>query len=268
MTDGCRKKIIPIVPPFPTGIRYDVLVHNAGATNGRWGRSREEGNIMRKTTLTMLASVALATALTACGGAGGTGGTVTDTPTDTPIEVEDVVMDDDTEGDDEGTVDTTDDKDNKKTDATDDDSTDDATRLTDDEKEEAKKKAESDGKTVLAGKVVIIDGPDIFEYEGMDPKVMGGKETEEGNTYAILELDEDTKISGMGADGFPREENHDLIGLGHDLPKYDDIKDTASQWKKYEGKRICVAGDAVFPTDVSFPKEGTLHDAELLYVEE
>ena len=129
------------------------------------------------------------------------------------------------------------------------------------------KAAKAEGKTVLTGTVVIVDGPDIFEYEGMDPKVMGGAQSEEGNTYAILELDEDTLISGMGADGFPREEAHDLIGLGHDLPKYDEIKDTASQWKQYEGQRVCVAGDAVFPTDVSFPTEGTLHDAELLYVE-
>lgn len=110
------------------------------------------------------------------------------------------------------------------------------------------KAAKAEGKTVLTGTVVIVDGPDIFEYEGMGLKVMGGAQSEEGNTYAIFEFDEDTLISGMGADGSAREETHDLIGLEHDLPKYDEIEDTASQWKKYEGQRICVVGDAVFPS--------------------
>lgn len=51
------------------------------------------------------------------------------------------------------------------------------------------------------------------------------------------------------------------------MPKYDFIEDTASQWKKYEDKRICVAGEVWFPTDVSFPLTGSISDIEVLYEE-
>lgn len=210
---------------------------------------------MKRTSLALIAAAALATTLAACGG---TGGTVTDATVDEPTEVESTTTD---EKDVEKDAKATDDKDAKVTDEAE------AANLSDAEKEAAKKKAEADGKTVLVGKVVMVDGPDIFKYESIDPSVMGGAQSEAGNTYAVLELDRDTEISGMGADNYPRTETHDHIGLGHDLPKYDEIKDTASQWKAYDGKRVCVAGDAVFPTDVSFPTAGTLHDAEVLYVE-
>lgn len=91
----------------------------------------------------------------------------------------------------------------------------------------------AEGKTVLTGTVVIVDGPDIFEYEGMGPKVMGGAQSEEGNTYVILELDEDTLISGMGADGSARKETHDLIGLGPLLPigTFDCLRGLTTNWQ-------------------------------------
>lgn len=126
--------------------------------------------------------------------------------------------------------------------------------------------AEAEGKTVLVGTVHMIDGPDIFAYEGIDAETLGGADSENGNTYAILELDETATVSGMGADGSPRSgEEVDHIGLGDDLPAYDFAEDTASQWRAYEGKRICVAGDVWFPTDVSFPLSGRMSDAEVLY---
>lgn len=233
---------------------------------------------------TTVTAALLATTLAACAGTGT--GTVDGTVSDGTVVTDDTLTgkkddtftpDDDDEDvtEDDGTYDDEDDEDAKgskkdskkdskkstKKDEADDEDADDA------DHEAAVKAAKAEGKTVLTGTVVMVDGPDIFDYEDIDPSVMGGAQSEAGNTYAILELDEETTISGMGADGFAREETHDLIGLGHDLPKYDEIKDTASQWKKYDGQRVCVAGNAVFPTDVSFPTAGTLHDAELLYVE-
>lgn len=220
---------------------------------------------MRRNAITLLATAALATTLAACGGTGtgSTGSATTDDTTETNSSTTKDEKDTKDEGkgvesDDKGDADS-------KIAGTDDTK---VAAMTDAEKSEARSKAEAAGKTVLTGTVVMVDGPDIFKYENIDPSVMGGAQSEEGNTYAILQLDEETKISGMGADGFAREETHDLIGLGHDLPKYEDIKDTASQWKQYDGQRVCVAGDAVFPTDVSFPTAGTLHDTEVLYAED
>lgn len=226
---------------------------------------------MRRSTLTMLAATALAATLAACGGAGTA---ATDATVDEPAEVEGAATD---EKVDEGDAEEVDGKADEKADEEVDEKADEkigkaagkavADAISEAEREAAVEAAEAEGKTVLVGKVVMVDGPDIFRYESIDPEALGGAGHEEGNTYAILELDGDTTISGMGADNYPRTETHDHIGLGHDLPRYAEIKDTASQWAQYDGMRVCVAGDAVFPTDVSFPTAGTLHDAEVLYVE-
>ena len=218
---------------------------------------------MRRSTLTMLAAATLAATLAACGGAGTA---ATDATVDEPTEVEGAATDEKVDEEDAEEVDgkadeEADEKADEKIDKAAGKAVADA--ISEAEREAAVEAAEAEGKTVLVGKV----GPDIFRYESIDPEALGGAGHEEGNTYAILELDGDTTISGMGADNYPRTETHDHIGLGHDLPRYAEIKDTASQWARYDGMRVCVAGDAVFPTDVSFPTAGTLHDAEVLYVE-
>lgn len=209
---------------------------------------------MRKTTM-VVATVALTAMLAACGTEGGT--TATDRTKDEPTGASSGrVPSDDGEGDaQEGGADQTDTGD---------------TNEASDESEHAAARddAEKDGRTVLTGTVRIIDGPDIFEYEGVDAEVLGGRDSEAGNTYAILELDEETAVSGMGADGSPRsDEKVDHVGLGSDMPRYEDVEDTASQWREYEGKRVCVAGDVWFPTDVSFPLSGRMSNAEVLYEE-
>lgn len=216
---------------------------------------------MRKNAIALVAALSLSTTLVACGNGTGTA-------------TNDATLDETTTAESTGTPSSDEASDAKRPseplDETGDaDDTPEAKDTADSQKnDKAVKKAESEGKTVLVGTVRMVDGPDIFEYEGVDPEMLGGKGSEEGNTYAILELDEEVTLSGMGADGSPRDgEKADHIGLGEDLPKYDFTEDTASQWKKYEGKRVCVAGDVWFPTDVSFPLSGRMSDAEVLYEE-
>ena len=223
---------------------------------------------MKKNAMALATAIALSATLGACGNVGG--GIAGDTSNDEPTETINLT-DKDIEEVTEDTEDVTDDTEDAE-DVTDDTETSDDAKVDDnvdtDDRAKLRDDAEADGKTVLTGTVRMVDGPDIFEYEDIDPEMLGGKESEEGNTYAILELDEETTLSGMGADGTPRNgEKTDHIGLGNDMPKYDFTEDTASQWKKYDGKRICVAGDVWFPTDVSFPLSGRMSDAEVLYEE-
>lgn len=133
----------------------------------------------------------------------------------------------------------------------------------------AREAAEQSGLSVFTGTVRVMSGTDLCTYEDVDPNMNGDADAIAESTYVILVLDGSEHVVGMGADGSPREGDADHIGIGKFIPAYSDfVEDTSSRWLDYDGKRVCVAGDPWFQTDVSLPFAPRMFDAQLLYVEE
>lgn len=131
----------------------------------------------------------------------------------------------------------------------------------------ARAAAESEGLSVFTGTVRVMSGTELCAYEEVDPNMNGDADVVAESTYVILVLDEETHVVGMGADGSPREGDADHIGIGRSIPAFDFVEDSAGKWGKYDGVRICVAGEPWFQTDVSLPFAPRMYDAELLYTE-
>lgn len=133
----------------------------------------------------------------------------------------------------------------------------------------AREAALENGLSVFTGTVRVMSGTDLCTYEDVDPNMNGDADAIAESTYVILVLDGSEHVVGMGADGSPREGDADHIGIGKSIPAYSDfVEDTSSRWLDYDGKRVCVAGDPWFQTDVSLPFAPRMFDAQLLYVEE
>lgn len=133
----------------------------------------------------------------------------------------------------------------------------------------AREAALENGLSVFTGTVRVMSGTDLCTYEDVDPNMNGDADAIAESTYVILVLDGSEHVVGMGADGSPREGDADHIGIGKFIPAYSDfVEDTSSRWLDYDGKRVCVAGDPWFQTDVSLPFAPRMFDAQLLYVEE
>lgn len=133
----------------------------------------------------------------------------------------------------------------------------------------AREAAVESGLSVFTGTVRVMSGLDLCEYEGADPNMNGTADTVAESTYVILVLDGSEHVVGMAADGSPRESDADHIGIGQLIPAYlDFMEDSSSRWLDYDGKRVCVAGEPWFQTDVSLPFAPRMFDAQLLYVEE
>lgn len=125
--------------------------------------------------------------------------------------------------------------------------------------------AEARGLQVFEGTLRIVSGTELCELEGIDPEMVMGKEAAEESTFAVLILDEPTKVAGGYGDGSAGEQEATHIGVGQNVPAYAGVEDTASQLLSYDGARVCVAGNPWFPTDVSLPLAPRMYSGELLY---
>ena len=116
--------------------------------------------------------------------------------------------------------------------------------------------AKAQGYQVFEGTVHVGGVEDIIALQGVDidPSVVGN-----GGTYAVLVFDNETEVSGMGADGSgERTKPADILGIAERtdytsfVVEYGDL----DACKALDGQHVAVAAkaqDIVFPSDVRLP---------------